>query len=72
MKEILEHPFFKPLDIPALMAKKLTPGYMPDINDGELKYFDQRLIKDQTVEMSVVPADRQKLIGKNKNQFDGF
>ena len=49
------------------MAKKLTPGYMPDINDGELKYFDQRLIKDQQVEMSVVPADRQKLIGKNKN-----
>lgn len=44
VKEILEHEFFKPLDIEALMAKKLTPPYMPKINEGELKYFDQRLV----------------------------
>ena len=44
VKEILEHEFFKPLDIEGLMAKKLTPPYMPKINDGELKYFDQRLV----------------------------
>lgn len=40
IKEILEHPFFDGLDIEAMMKKELTPGYMPDINEGELKYFD--------------------------------
>lgn len=72
VQEILAHPFFKDLDIQALLQKKLEPGYKPQINDGELKYFDQRLIKDQSIEMSVVPADRQKFIGKQKAAFDGF
>jgi serine/threonine protein kinase len=44
VKEILEHPFFKDLDIEQLMQKKIDPQYKPDINEGELKYFDQRLV----------------------------
>lgn len=46
IKEILAHPFFSGLDMDALVKKQLTPGYKPDINEGELKYFDQRLVKD--------------------------
>jgi len=38
--EILQHPFFEGLDIDLLLAKKLTPEYMPEINEGELKFFD--------------------------------
>ena len=44
ISEILSHPFFAELDIDALMKKQLTPQYMPDINDGELKFFDQKLV----------------------------
>lgn len=46
IKEILAHPFFSGLDMDALVQKKLTPTYKPDITDGELKYFDQRLVKE--------------------------
>jgi len=40
INEILKHPFFDGLDIDLLKAKKLVPTYLPDINEGELKYFD--------------------------------
>jgi len=71
VKEILQHPFFKELDIDMLMQKKLTPTYMPEIGQ-ELAYFDQKLVKSDHVEMSVIPQDRQKLIKTNKKAFDGF
>ena len=45
---------------------------MPDITEGELKYFDQRLVKDQSVEFSVVPVAGQNQIKKNPNDFSGF
>mmetsp|Transcript_18128 Transcript_18128/g.30968 ORF Transcript_18128/g.30968 Transcript_18128/m.30968 type:complete len:283 (-) Transcript_18128:42-890(-) len=72
VREILAHPFFKELDIEKLLKKELTPTYKPAINDGELMYFDQRLVKSETIEMSVIPADRQNLIGKNKAAFSNF
>lgn len=53
---ILSHPFFADLDIDLLMKKQLKPKYMPDITEGELKYFDQRLVKDNSVEFSVIPV----------------
>jgi hypothetical protein len=56
----------------ALVKKQLTPGYKPDINEGELKYFDQRLVKDDQLDFSVVPQEGMKLINKNKNLFEKF
>jgi hypothetical protein len=56
----------------ALVKKQLTPGYKPDINEGELKYFDQRLVKDDQLDFSVVPQEAMKLINKNKNLFEKF
>ena len=61
IKEILDHPFFSELDIDALLKKKLTPEYMPEIT-GELKYFDQRLVQDNSVEMSVINPNTKKII----------
>jgi hypothetical protein len=58
MSEILAHPFFEGLDIEALINKQLTPPYMPDINEGELKYFDQKLVNDDKLELSVIPNNR--------------
>ena len=53
VKEILEHPFFSELDIDALLKKTLTPEYMPEIT-GDLQYFDQRVVQDNSVEFSVI------------------
>lgn len=40
VKEILQHKFFEKLDIDQLLAKKLVPEYKPEINDGDLKFFN--------------------------------
>lgn len=45
---------------------------MPEIADGELKYFDQKLVNDDQVGISVIPVERQKMIDKNKNHFENF
>ena len=66
IKEILQHPFFEGLDIAKLNKKELKPEYMPEITDGELKYFDQKLVNDDQLELSVIPQNRQKIIDKNK------
>ena len=54
------------------MNKQLKPDYMPDINDGELKFFDQKLVNAEQVEMSVIPQDKMKAVDKNKAAFDNF
>lgn len=72
MAEILAHPFFEGLDIDALINKQLVPPYMPDINEGELKYFDQKLVNDDKLELSVIPNNRQRVIDKHKNLFTNF
>jgi serine/threonine protein kinase len=72
IKEILAHPFFSELDIDAMMNKKLKPDYMPDINEGELKFFDQKLVNAESVDISVIPQDKKKIVDKNKAAFDNF
>ena len=62
----MAHPFFNELDISLLKQKKLKPDYMPEIAEGELKYFDQKLVNDDQLELSVIPQNRQKIIDKNK------
>jgi len=57
----LAHPFFEDLDLDALLKKELKPEYMPEIN-GDLQYFDQKLVQDNTVEMSVIAPGNKKLI----------
>jgi hypothetical protein len=32
IQELLDHPFFKDLDMEKLLKKELIPTYMPDIN----------------------------------------
>ena len=54
------------------MKKQITPEYMPEINEGELKYFDQKLVQDDQLILSVLPGHVQKKIDKNKNLFNNF
>tara|TARA_B110000285_G_C15097046_1_gene602665 strand:+ start:1760 stop:1927 length:168 start_codon:yes stop_codon:yes gene_type:complete len=55
-----------------MMNKKLKPDYMPDINEGELKFFDQKLVNAESVDISVIPQDKKKIVDKNKAAFDNF
>lgn len=59
--EILEHPFFKGLNIEALIQKKLIPPYQPEIND-DLKYFDQKLTSRDDFAESLIDDTNRKLI----------
>ena len=45
---------------------------MPEINDGELKFFDQKLVNTDQVDISVIPQDKKKIVDKNKSAFDNF
>ena len=40
--EILAHPWFADLNIEALVAKQLTPPYVPRVQE-DLAYFDRNL-----------------------------
>ena len=62
IEEIFKHEFFKNLDIEKLKEKKLDPPYKPEIADGELKFFDQRLVKgpEEEIGFSTVPAAGQR------------
>ena len=71
-KEILAHPFFEGLDVEKLLKKQLKPKYMPDINEGEFKYFDQRLVKNDELAMSVIPQEQMNMIKKKKELFNNF
>jgi serum/glucocorticoid-regulated kinase 2 len=71
-KEILAHPFFEGLDVEKLLKKQLKPKYMPDINEGEFKYFDQRLVKNDELAMSVIPKEQMNIIKKKKDLFNNF
>ena len=57
IEEIFKHEFFKDLDIDKLKAKTLKPPYQPEIAQGELKFFDPRLIKtpEDEIGFSTVP-----------------
>lgn len=54
MQEILDHPWFAGLDIDKLLAKELTPPYIPATSDA-LAYFDQKLVQLTEIAESVVP-----------------
>ena len=62
--DILEHPFFKGLDIEKLKNKQLKPPYQPVIKN-DLKFFDQNLTNQKNIEESVIDKDRKKFIIQN-------
>jgi serine/threonine protein kinase len=56
--EILDHPWFKDLDISALEAQKITPPLKPDLKEGtvDFKYFN---LKQQSMVDSFMPPEKQ-------------
>ncbi len=62
--EILEHPFFKSIDIEKLLKKEINPPYKPAITN-DLKFFDSTLTGMSNIQESVIDKKRKHLVDKN-------
>ena len=63
--EILAHPWFADLDIPALVAKRLTPPYVPR-SSSDLAYFDRNLVAQTEIADTILtPSQRAIVKGDN-------
>lgn len=69
--EILAHPWFADLNLDALVAKQLTPPYVPQTKD-DLAYFDKNLVAQTEVSDTILSASQRAVINKDKNAFAGF
>ncbi|KAF8560994.1 hypothetical protein P879_09164 [Paragonimus westermani] len=68
--DIMNHPFFRPIDWVALEQKQVAPPYRPAYaNDYDLAHFDPTF----TDEPVVFTPDNQENIGKiDQSEFEGF
>ena len=72
IEEVMEHPFFKDLDLDKLIKKELEPPFKPKISSElDLSNFDQKIVK-LDVQESVVPEANQKLIQDKLAAFEKF
>lgn len=71
VEEILAHPWFSSLDMDKLIDKELDPPYKPAITE-DFAYFDQKLVEQTGLEMSVLPQQQREIIKSKQHDFDGF
>uniref|UniRef100_A0A7S3N4J2 Uncharacterized protein n=1 Tax=Euplotes harpa TaxID=151035 RepID=A0A7S3N4J2_9SPIT len=65
--EILEHPFFDELDIDDLVEKKITPEYIPEINEEDkydLRFFDKEVTNMAAKESFINDEEREQILKK--------
>ena len=62
--EILAHPWFADLNIEALLAKQITPPYVPRVQD-DLAYFDRNLTSQTEVQDTILSATQRAVINKD-------
>ena len=74
LDDILMHPFFKGLDIEALLQKKIKAPFIPSIlHNRDLRHFDQEVTGQGLAESILPPQSIQEI--KTKQQqgaFDNF
>ena len=69
--EILAHPWFADLNMEQLIAKQLTPPYVPRVTE-DLAYFDKNLVAQTEVNDTILSASQRSVINKDAHQFEGF
>ena len=67
-EEILAHPWFADIDKEALMAKTMTPPFMPKGSDGPVNtnYFDTKQ-NASALNESMLPKENVKVIKQNQD-----
>ena len=70
--EIRVHPFFSGFNFDALLAKKLTPPFIPKLS-GKLDVgnFDEEFTSEDIV-TSAIPEKNLEFIKRNQEQFNDF
>jgi len=71
IEEILAHPWFADLNIEQLVAKQLTPPYVPRVTE-ELAYFDKNLTSQTECNDTILSATQRSVINNSKSSFEGF
>jgi len=62
MDDILSHPFFSDINVADLLKKKVTPPFVPKIdNSKDLSNFDANLVQENLTE-SIIPSAAQQII----------
>jgi len=71
--DILAHPWFKDMDVEALLSYSVEPPFIPEKNEnGDYKeYFNVKEGK-KAMEDSIIPQENLRAIKKNKDLFKGF
>ena len=73
IEELLEHPYFKSLDIDALMKKEITPPYLPEFTDkDDLGSYFKLKTAAKDVSDTIIPSAKMKKIQKHKEDFSNF
>ena len=71
-EEVLDHPWFKDIEMKLLFEKKLKPPFKPKIADNEvLNNFKPRGKKDEIKE-SMIPQNKLSKIKNYEKEFSGF
>ena len=71
-EEVLDHPWFKDIELKLLFEKKLKPPFKPKIADNEvLNNFKPRGKKDEIKE-SLIPQNKLSKIKNYEKEFSGF
>lgn len=71
--EILEHPYFKSIDVDALMKKEITPPYLPEFSDkDDLGAYFKLKTGAKDVSDTIIPSSKMKKIQKHKEDFSNF
>ena len=71
--EILEHPYFKTIDLDALLKKEIKPPYLPEFkNKDDLGSYFKLKTGNKDVSDTMIPSNKMKKIKKHETDFSGF
>lgn len=71
--EILDHPFFEDIDVDDLMEKKVTPEYVPEIDEEDkLKFFDKDVTNMEAKESFINEGEKEEILNKISEYKEKF
>lgn len=73
-EELLEHPWFKDLNIDSIINKTATPPFKPELTSDifDVSNFDQEYINKKITRLSRANPKTKELIKGYQETFDGF
>ena len=71
--DIKNHPFFGGLNFDDVLNKKITPPFIPNVeNEIDLRYFDKQFTKNKIDDSSMMNESNLNYSDQNIEMFEGF